>query len=146
MNSCCAGRPNDTAGGACKAVRSQAEPGNEGVEVSFRLRRSNGVPSTQPLRYPASMPAANSVISERRFVIPLPRPLWIGVATVVLIAVAVAMKFGFSIYRRHLATEEIERLRGYVETRPRGPKWLRAWAGEERMKPFDDPILVQLGN
>jgi hypothetical protein len=80
----------------------------------------------------------------RRFLIPLPRPLWIGLAASVLIVAAAALHFGAPLYRQHVAVREVERANGKVHSLPRGPQWLRDWVGEDRMKLFDDPIVVDL--
>ena len=91
------------------------------------------------------MVATDPVTPEpRRFAISLPRPLWIGLATVVLIVVAVGLHFGVPIYRQHVVIREIERVGGNVETRPRGPKWLRERVGNERMKLFENVVQVSL--
>jgi len=73
-----------------------------------------------------------------------PRPLWIGLAAVVLIVVAIGLQFGLPAYRQQIAIQEIERLGGSVKLQPRGPKWLRSWVGDERMRSFDDVIEVSL--
>src|SRR5437879_6523126 len=80
----------------------------------------------------------------RRFSIRLPRPMWIGLATVLLIGAAIFVRVGLPIYRQHLAIREIERLGGYVETRPRGPEWLRDWVGNERFRLCEDVDLVRV--
>lgn len=59
---------------------------------------------------------------SRRFSIRLPRPLWIGLATVVLVVVTIGLQFGVPIYRRHVAIREIERLGGKFETSKGGPE------------------------
>ncbi len=82
--------------------------------------------------------------NHRHFSIPLPRLLWIGLATAVLVVVAVTMKFGLPIYRQQLAIREIERLGGLVDTRPGGPQWLRDRVGDARMKLLDEVITIHL--
>jgi hypothetical protein len=72
----------------------------------------------------------------------LPRPLWIGLATVVLVVVAIGLRIGVPIYRQHVAIREIERLGAYVITSPVGPKWLRARLGNDAMKLFDEVTFV----
>ena len=91
-----------------------------------------------------AIPADHITLDPRRFSIRLPRPLWIGVAAVVLVVVAIGLQFGLPIYKQQSAIREIRRLNGGVEMRPRGPEWLRNRVGGERMKPFDDVILVDL--
>jgi internalin A len=66
------------------------------------------------------------------------------VATGVLVVVAVGLRFGVPIYRQQVAIREIQRFYGTVETRPRGPKWLRERVGDEEMKLFDDVVGVDL--
>jgi hypothetical protein len=60
-----------------------------------------------------------------RRLIRLPRPLWIGVVTVLLIVVALGLRIGIPIYRQQVAIREIQRLGGVVQFRARGPIWLR---------------------
>ena len=62
---------------------------------------------------------------HRRFTVQLPRPLWIGLTTVVLFGAAVGLRFGVPIYRQHVAIREIELLGGAVSTTPGGPEWQR---------------------
>jgi len=80
----------------------------------------------------------------RRFSFCLPRPLWIGLVTAVLVVVAVGLQFGVPIYRQQLALREIERLRGRVVTREGGPAWLRQLVGDTWMTPFDRVVRVDL--
>src|SRR5579864_1082896 len=82
----------------------------------------------------------------RRFSIRLPRPLWIGLATVVLVVVAVTLRIGVPIYREQAAIREIERVGGKTERRPVGPEWLRRLVGDEKTLIFDEPFVVHLGN
>jgi hypothetical protein len=63
-------------------------------------------------------------VESRPFSIRLPRPLWIGVATAVVIVVSLGLRVGLPIYRQHAAVAEIERLGGMVFTEPCGPEWL----------------------
>jgi len=73
----------------------------------------------------------------------VPRPLWIGVATIVMVVIAVGLRFGLPIYRQRLAIREIERLGGVVETQDGGPELLRGWIGDSRMSIFDRVICVR---
>ncbi len=76
--------------------------------------------------YPDGMATTNPDTSAiRRFSIPLPRPLWIGVAAVVLVVVAVGLRIAVPIYRQQVAIREITRLRGKVRQVAWGPEWLR---------------------
>jgi hypothetical protein len=54
----------------------------------------------------------------------LPRPLWIGLAAIVLIMTAAGLGVGIPIYRQQIAVREIEELGGWVFTAPRTPEWL----------------------
>ena len=67
----------------------------------------------------------------------LPRPLWIGVAAVVLIVASVGLGTFVPYYRQQVALREIERLGGIMKIEPGGPEWLRQRLGNERMKVFD---------
>ena len=74
----------------------------------------------------------------------IPRALWIILAAVVLLVVAVGLHVGIPIYRHEVAIEEINRLSGKMETRPRDPQRLRQRGEHERMMRFDELIGVEL--
>jgi hypothetical protein len=67
----------------------------------------------------------------------LPRPLWILLATVVLVVVAAGLRIELPLYWRQAAVREIERLSGQISYERTGPDWLRNLIGEERMSAFD---------
>jgi hypothetical protein len=73
---------------------------------------------------------------------PLPRPLWIGIAGVVLILIASGFHVGRPIYRQRVALQEIGCRGGTVQTLPSGPTWLRTWMGDERMEIFERVQVV----
>jgi hypothetical protein len=79
-----------------------------------------------------------------RFSMRLPGPLWIGLAAVVLIVMAIGLQFGLPIYRQQKAIQEIKRLRGEVEVTKRLPVWLKTMFGEERMDRLEDVVAVHL--
>lgn len=79
---------------------------------------------------------------HHRFPIPLPRPLWIGLAAVVLLVAVGGLRFGPQICRLQAAISEIEESEGWVETTRGGPDVLRRWIGDARMKVFDKPKVV----
>src|SRR5262249_45735470 len=81
----------------------------------------------------------------RRFSIRLPRPLWLGVAALVLIVAAFGISFGVPIYRQQVARGAIGRLRGGLEDKNHGPQWLRKWLGYDRTRAFDVINVVRLG-
>jgi hypothetical protein len=83
------------------------------------------------------------VLAPRRFSIRLPRPLWIGVATMGLIVVGLAL-IAFRHYSQGVAIREINAVGGSVETRPRWPDWLKQRIGDERLRPYDEPIHARL--
>ena len=90
-------------------------------------------------RYPDAMPTTDPITPEsRQSRIPLSRALWVGVATVVLIVIAVGLRIGVPIYRQQLAFRVIEAAGGCIEPVRGGPDWLRRWAGDEWMKVFDE--------
>jgi len=90
------------------------------------------------------MPGTDPTPSDpRRFSISLPRPLWIGVAAIVLLVVACGLHFGVPIYRQELAVCEIERLGGFVETYPLPRKPLPTWMW--RYDCLRDISVVKLG-
>ncbi len=74
---------------------------------------------------------------SRRVSIQPPRPLWIGVATVVLVVIAVGLHFGLPIYRQKAAKAMIKRVGGEFRTEKGGPGWLRRQIGDERMTLLD---------
>src|SRR5947209_1949698 len=78
------------------------------------------------------------------FSIRLPRPLWIGMATVVLVVVAVGLRIAMPVWQQHIAVELIERVGGHVDTRHGGPEWLRQRLGDERMSAFDRVTGIHL--
>jgi hypothetical protein len=80
---------------------------------------------------------------SRPFSMRLPRPLWIGLATILLVVVGVGLRFGVPLYQRRSAIREIGHFNGTVQVRhPRGPQWLREWIGHERMEWIDEPDHV----
>ncbi|HEY3969261.1 MAG TPA: hypothetical protein VGM05_32215 [Planctomycetaceae bacterium] len=69
--------------------------------------------------------APNPTPSEpRRFPIGLPRPLWIGLVTVVVAVAGVGLRIGISAYRQQVAIREINRLGGTIYRPSRVPLWL----------------------
>jgi hypothetical protein len=91
------------------------------------------------------MAATDPMALERpRFSIRLPRPLWMGVATVLLVAATVALRVGLPIYRRQEAILEIERLGGYVHFRHEDRKVLRKSLRVRLASLFDDVTDVCL--
>lgn len=92
------------------------------------------------------MPPADATVSEpRRLSILLPRPLWIFLATVVLVVAAVGLGVGVPVWRQQIAKREIQRLRGLTEVRYDGPEWLRKSLGHEDTRIFDVVTGVGLG-
>ena len=81
----------------------------------------------------------------RRFQVRWPRPLWIGVAALVMIVVSVGMSVGLPVYRRNAALHEIHRLHGSCEVKYNGPRWLQRWLGYERSQTFSGISVVRLG-
>jgi hypothetical protein len=83
--------------------------------------------------------------TSRRFTVRLPRPLWIGLVTLLLIVMSVGLRLGLPIYRQHAAVRAIQRLGRDVTLRTRCPQWLRDRVGEERANLFDEVVEVDLG-
>jgi hypothetical protein len=73
----------------------------------------------------------------RQFSIHMPRPLWIGAATVVFLVASVGFRIGLPIYRQQVTIREIERVGGTVHFDKAGPEWLRELLGDERMRCVD---------
>jgi hypothetical protein len=83
------------------------------------------------------------VRTPRRISIHLPRPVWIAVATIGLIIaglVLIAVRY----YLQGIAIRDISAVGGSVEMRPVWPEWLRERLGDERLRPYDEPVRVQL--
>lgn len=80
------------------------------------------------------MAAVSTTCALRCFSIGLPQPRRLLLATVALTAVAVGLRCGLPIYRRHVAIREIERLGGQAHIIPRAWPWLRDRIGNERVK------------
>jgi hypothetical protein len=83
---------------------------------------------------------------ERRLAICLPRPLWIGLAALVLVLVGGGLRIGVPIWQQQAAIREIERLGGWVGTEDGGPDWLRRVVGRDWMKPFDTVTSADLSD
>jgi 8-oxo-dGTP pyrophosphatase MutT (NUDIX family) len=67
--------------------------------------------------YSGGMVASDPVTPEpHRFAIRLPRPLWIGLMTLLLVIVAAGFRIGLPIYRQQAAIREIEERGGYVKS------------------------------
>jgi len=81
---------------------------------------------------------------RRRFLIRLPRPLWIGLVALMLIAVAAASSIIMPAYWQRAAIRTVKGAGGKVRTRPGGPDWLRRWVGNQRMAIFDEAEFVSL--
>lgn len=75
----------------------------------------------------------------RGFSIPLPRPMWIFLATVVLVVVAVGLQIGVPVYRHKMAIRRLQNLGGVVVTEKGGPAWLRRCIGNKLMR-YQDPV------
>jgi len=90
------------------------------------------------------MAGTDSTPEPSRFSLRLPRPLWIGLATVVLVVAALWFQFGLPIWRQQVAIREIERLGGSFETDPRGPEWLQERLGSVWEKLFQCAWRVDL--
>src|SRR5262245_53886579 len=74
----------------------------------------------------------------------LPRPLWLGLATLVMVVVATGLRFGIPVWRQQAAVSAIEALGGSVQIEPGGPAWLRDRIGIENMKFFDRVVMANL--
>ncbi len=67
----------------------------------------------------------------------LPNPITMFLMTLALVVAAPVLRFGISLRAERLAIAEIQSHGGWVIREPRGPAWLRARLGEERMREFD---------
>jgi hypothetical protein len=88
---------------------------------------------------------APAATDPRRFSMRLSRPLCIGLASGVLIVIAVGLHIGMPVYRKQVAIREIERVGGFVSGPLGGPDWLRRLIGDDCMCLLrDDSTLVDL--
>src|SRR5258708_32887213 len=90
---------------------------------------------------PNSAPPDSSRLSIRP-----PRPLWIALATVVLVVVGAGLRIGLPIYRQQVAIREIERVGGRVEMQAGGPEWLRGHLSVDLQKFLDEVVAINLTN
>src|SRR5262245_54859996 len=67
----------------------------------------------------------------------LPRPLWIALGALALLAAGVGLQFGLPVYRQQLALQELERAGGRFTAKKGGPKWLRKFLGDDRVRVLD---------
>lgn len=92
-----------------------------------------------------SAPVPTSPIpGPRRVSLPLPRPLWIGLATGALIVASVGLRIGLPIYRRHVAICRLESAGAVISTYQIRPKWLRELLGPQLTRPFERIYQVDL--
>ncbi len=82
--------------------------------------------------------------APRYFSICLPRPLWTGLAAVVLTIVAGGLWIGVPIYRQRVAIREIERAGGNVVYMESGQDWLFRWLGDDGMSGLAEVAGVSL--
>ncbi len=89
----------------------------------------------------------------RSLSIRLPRPLWVGVATVALVVVAFGLGIGVPHHRKQTAIREVSAAAGRIGFRRDVPEILRDLLGEKRMQWFDsvesvsfdpDPEILRL--
>jgi Leucine-rich repeat (LRR) protein len=90
---------------------------------------------------PIPDPTADKPPRRRRWI---PMSLRIFGAILILVGMVSAFSIGWPAYRQAVAIEEIERVGGEIQSLPGGPKILRAWVGDERMRPFDEVYAVYL--
>jgi hypothetical protein len=90
---------------------------------------------------PSSTPAESC-----RGTIPLPRPLWIGLAGGAMLALALGSQFAWPVWRQHLVVAETQRLGGRVHYGDEGPELLRRWLGDERIAPFRTVDWISVDN
>ena len=88
---------------------------------------------------------SNLPAEPRAYSICLPRPLWIGLAGVTFLVVAVGLRLGIPIYQQHFARETIERVGGHFESERSVPEWLNEWFDDvDGMSSFDDIVAVRM--
>lgn len=84
--------------------------------------------------------------SRRRTSIPVPRPLWMFLATIVLVAATAGLQVAVPVARQLSSVEEIESLGGAAHLTAGGPAWLRSWLRDERLTGFDEFTVVSLAH
>jgi hypothetical protein len=67
----------------------------------------------------------------------LPRPLWITLATVVLVVVGVGVRLGLPAYRQREAIRAIREHGGEIEFRRSCPEWVQRCLGNDGTEAFD---------
>src|SRR5438046_575917 len=90
-----------------------------------------------------SAPSNSTPAKVGRFSVPLPRPLWIGLATLALIVAALGWRVGWPIYKERAAIQRLDRLGHIVEMDRRRANWLRGWLGDDLMAPFDRVARIE---
>src|SRR5262245_16621555 len=83
------------------------------------------------------------VRAPRRFSIRLPRPLWIGVATIGLV-IGGLLLISVRYYLQGIAIRDLSTVGGRVEMRPAWPEWLRERLGAEWLLPYEEPVHAKL--
>ena len=74
----------------------------------------------------------------------LPRPLWIGLATILLVFAAAAVHIGVPIYRQWVAIKQVEGLGGTVDGDRFGSTWLGDRIGRELRLPLQRVTWIGL--
>lgn len=89
---------------------------------------------------------SKSLVQLRRISIPVPRALWIGIATLLLLLVTCGINVGVPFYRQLTVGLAVQRLGGRIETRSGGPNWVRRIVGSEATAWFGEVAEVDLGH
>jgi hypothetical protein len=80
----------------------------------------------------------------------LPRPLWFGLATVLVLVTGIALRVGVPIYRQRPAVQVVEALGGYASKGYKVPLWMTQWIGNDAAQKFGwllrDVYSVSLNN
>ena len=81
---------------------------------------------------------------DRSLLLRVPRPLWLALLTVVLVAASIGARIAIPAHRRSVAIGEIERVGGSFDTTPAGSDWLQRLAAFAGLKGFDPVWYINL--
>jgi hypothetical protein len=106
-----------------------------GAVARGRLRRQLDGPEDSGT--PAQDQAQSMADEEPRSKFSVPRPLWIGLAALLVIVTGIALRVGIPIYRQRAAIQVVEALGGRVETRVKVPDWIKKRFGLSAAEKID---------
>ncbi len=114
-------RASPNSGRHCRDLRLRSDRSYTAQQLTIILRPVSATSSMATIDPTARV--------SRRFSISVPRPLWIGLAAIVVIVTAAGLRLGLPKFLQQMAIRQVERLGGSVGTNPVGPEWLRSRVG-----------------